>query len=87
VSRIIPLDELDGRIPRIGKISAGYTGAKTSNGKTVTFPVKSRTLVFRGSDRGPLDTAARRAGRASESVRDVPTLRHRLTCWRKGAFP
>lgn len=58
MSRIVPLDELDGRIPRIGKISAGYTDVKTTNGKTVTFPVKSRTLVFRGSDRQPLDAAA-----------------------------
>src|SRR2546427_10714593 len=57
MSRIVPLDELDSRIPRIGKISAGYTDAKTTNGKTVTFPVKSRTLVFRGSDRKQLDAA------------------------------
>src|SRR5207302_988810 len=58
MSRIIPLDELDGRIPRAGKISGGYTDTKTTNGKTVTFPVKSRTLVFRGSDRKQLEAAA-----------------------------
>ncbi len=58
MSRIVPLDELDGRVPRIGKISAGYTDARTTNGKTVTFPIKSRTLVFRGSDREPLEAAA-----------------------------
>ena len=62
MSRIVPLDELDGRIPRVGKISAGYTDAKTTNGKTVTFPVKSRTLVFRGSDRKQLEAAARIVG-------------------------
>ena len=58
MSRIVPLDEIDGRIPRVGKISAGYTDAKTTNGKTVTFPVKSRTLVFRGSDRKQLEAVA-----------------------------
>jgi len=58
MSRIVPLDELDGRIPRVGKISAGYTDAKTTNGRTVTFPVKSRTLVFRASDHKQLEAAA-----------------------------
>jgi hypothetical protein len=58
MSRIVPLDDLDGRVPRIGKISAGYTDARTTNGKSVTFPIKSLTLVFRGSDRQPLDAAA-----------------------------
>ena len=58
MSRIIPLDELDSRIPRVGKISAGYTDVKTTNGKTVTFPVKSRTWVFRASDRKQLEAAA-----------------------------
>src|SRR5437588_6358044 len=58
MSRIVPLDELDGRIPRIGKISAGYTEAKITNGKTVTFPIKSHTLVFRASDHKPLEGVA-----------------------------
>jgi hypothetical protein len=58
MSRIVPLDELDGRIPRAGKISAGYTDVKMTNGKAVTFPVKSRTLVFRGPDCKQLEAAA-----------------------------
>ena len=47
MSRIIPLDNIPGRMPRIGKISAGYMDVKTIQGRTVSFPVKSRTLVFR----------------------------------------
>jgi hypothetical protein len=50
MSRIIPLDIIPGRMPRIGKISAGYMDVKTIQGRTVTFPVKSRTLVFRCAD-------------------------------------
>jgi len=55
MTRIVPLNEIPGQIPRLGKISAGYMDAKTVNGKTVTFPVKSRTLVFRTNDRRVLD--------------------------------
>jgi recombination directionality factor gp3-like protein len=50
MSRIIPLDTIPGRMPRIGKISAGYMDVKTIQGRTVTFPAKSRTLVFRCAD-------------------------------------
>ncbi len=49
MSRIIPLDEIPGHMPRAGKLSAGYMDVKTTSGRTVTFPVKSRTLVFRCS--------------------------------------
>ena len=37
-------------MPRVGKISAGYMDVKTIQGRTVTFPVKSPTLVFRCAD-------------------------------------
>jgi hypothetical protein len=57
MSRIMPLDNIPGRMPRIGKISAGYTDAKTTQGRTVTFPVKSRTLVFRCADSAVLRQA------------------------------
>jgi hypothetical protein len=50
MSRIIPLDNIPGRMPRIGKISAGYMDGKTTQGRAVTFPVKSSTLVFRCAD-------------------------------------
>ncbi len=62
MSRIIPLDNIPGRMPRIGKISAGYMDAKTTNGRTVTFPVKSRTLVFRCSDPDVLGEAQKIVG-------------------------
>src|SRR6516225_10362496 len=50
MNRIIPLDNIPGRMPRIGKISAGYMDTKTIQGRAVMFPVKSRTLVFRCAD-------------------------------------
>ena len=57
MSRIIPLDNIPGRMPRIGKISAGYMDAKTIQGRTASFPVKSRTLVFRCADPAVLHDA------------------------------
>ena len=57
MSRIIPLDNIPGRMPRIGKISAGYMDVKTIQGRTVSFPVKSRTLVFRCADPAVLHDA------------------------------
>jgi hypothetical protein len=50
MSRIVPLDNIPGSMPCIGKISAGYMDVKTTQGRAVTFPVKSRTLVFRCAD-------------------------------------
>jgi len=55
MSRIIPLHDIPSRLPRVGKISAGYMDTKTSKDprtgkeRTVTIPVRSRTLVFRCS--------------------------------------
>ena len=62
MSRIIPLDNIPGRMPRIGKISAGYMDVKTIQGRTVTFPVKSRTLVFRCADPAVLRQAQKIVG-------------------------
>ena len=64
MSRIIPLDNIPGRMPRIGKISAGYMDVKTFQGRAVTFPVKSRTLVFRCADLAVLHHAQKIVGGA-----------------------
>jgi hypothetical protein len=58
MSKIIPLDQLQGTMPRIGKLSAGYMESKTVNGRVVTYPAKSRTLVFRSSSPEILRAAA-----------------------------
>jgi hypothetical protein len=62
MSRIIPLDNIPGRMPRIGKISAGYMDVKIAQGQTVTFHVKSRTLVFRCADPAVLRQAQKIVG-------------------------
>ena len=59
---IVPLDDIPGRMPRIGKISAGYMDVKTIQGRTITFPVKSRTLVFRCADPAVLRQAQKIVG-------------------------
>jgi hypothetical protein len=44
--------------PRLGKISCGYKAAKSDQGRTITYPVRSETLVFRSDDRERLDAVA-----------------------------
>lgn len=73
MSEIIPLDEIKTFYPRIGKISAGYKSAKTTNGRTVTFPVRSDTLVFRSDDRSRLEAIAAKLGGAVTSSPDPAT--------------
>ena len=68
MSRIIPLDDIPSRLPRIGKISAGYmdmitkVDPKTKKERSVAIPVKSRTLVFRCSTPEVLVAAQKRVG-------------------------
>ncbi len=59
---IIPLTSVRPFYPRLGKISAGYKAAKVEGGKTITFPVRSETLVFRSDDRERLETVAKVLG-------------------------